>query len=83
MLYQQETSKCPVPNDFLTRSEGYRSWPLRSHNPKVAGSNPTPATMNDEGLADVEAANPFAFTQTSPRNRLQRGHYRRAPRVGG
>ncbi len=61
MLYQQETSKCPVPNDFLTRSEGYRSWPLRSHNPKVAGSNPAPATMNDEGLADAAAANPFTY----------------------
>src|SRR5215510_3680159 len=23
----------------------------RAHNPKVVGSNPTPATMNDEGLA--------------------------------
>ena len=31
------------------------------HNPKVVGSNPTPATMNDEGLADVEAANPFRY----------------------
>ena len=27
--------------------------------PKVAGSNPTSATMNDEGLADAEAANHF------------------------
>jgi len=30
----------------------------RAHNPKVPGSNPFSATMNDEGLADVEAANP-------------------------
>jgi len=40
--------------------------PDHSHNPKVAGSNPVPATMNDEGLADVEAANPSRlpdFTQ--------------------
>ena len=31
----------------------------RAHNPKVAGSNPAPATLENEGLADVEAANPF------------------------
>ena len=31
----------------------------RAHNPKVAGSNPAPATMHDEGLADADAANPF------------------------
>src|SRR5437667_1668917 len=31
-----------------------------AHNPKVAGSNPAPATMNDEGLADaVAATSPF------------------------
>src|SRR5438874_1279185 len=39
-------------------AEGFRRE-LRSHNPKVAGSNPAPATMNDEGLADAAAANPF------------------------
>src|SRR5437016_1049433 len=33
-----------------------------AHNPKVAGSNPAPATMNDEGLADAAAANPLSFT---------------------
>ena len=27
-----------------------------------------PATMHDERLADASAANPFLFTQTSPRN---------------
>src|SRR5262245_22931067 len=32
----------------------------RSHNPKVVGSNPTPATIRFEGLADVEAARPLA-----------------------
>ena len=36
------------------------------HNPKVAGSNPAPATMNDEGLADVEAANPFRLPRNHP-----------------
>src|SRR5256885_3048874 len=38
----------------------------RAHNPKVAGSNPAPATMNDEGLADVEAANPFRLPRLHP-----------------
>ena len=80
MLYQQETSKCPVPNDFLTRSEGYRSWPLRSHNPKVAGSNPAPATMNDEGLADVEAANPFRLPRLHPGIGSSRSFYGRPRR---
>src|SRR5215470_3179029 len=37
-----------------------------AHNPKVVGSNPTPATMNDEGLADVEAASPFALPRLHP-----------------
>ena len=38
----------------------------RSHNPKVVGSNPTPATMNDEGLADAGAANPFRLPRLRP-----------------
>ena len=29
---------------FSVRSEGYRPDPSRAHNPKVAGSNPAPAT---------------------------------------
>src|SRR5438094_6923176 len=62
MLYQQETSKCPVPNDFLTRSEGYRSWPLRSHNPKVAGSNPAPATTEGRETKGVDAFGLFGFS---------------------
>jgi hypothetical protein len=39
-----------------------------THSLKVAGSNPAPATIDDEGLADAEAANPFRypdFTQES------------------
>jgi hypothetical protein len=36
------------------------------HNPKVAGSNPAPATMDDEGLADAGAANPFALPRLHP-----------------
>jgi hypothetical protein len=36
------------------------------HNPKVAGSNPAPATMNDEGLADVAAASPFRLPRLHP-----------------
>jgi hypothetical protein len=38
----------------------------RAHNPKVAGSNPAPATMNDEGLADASAANPFRLPRLHP-----------------
>jgi hypothetical protein len=34
--------------------------------PKVAGSNPAPATMNDEGLADARAANPFRLPRPHP-----------------
>jgi len=37
-----------------------------AHNPKVAGSNPAPATMNDEGLADAAAANPFRLPRLHP-----------------
>src|SRR5262249_49234746 len=29
-------------------------------------SNPTPATMNDEGLADARSANPFALPRLHP-----------------
>ena len=36
------------------------------HNPKVAGSNSAPATMNDEGLADATAANPFRLPRLHP-----------------
>jgi hypothetical protein len=64
--HHEKTSKCPHSNVFSTRSEGYRSWPLRTHNPKVAGSDPAPATMNDEGLADVEAASPFRLPRLHP-----------------
>jgi hypothetical protein len=38
----------------------------RAHNPKVAGSNPAPATKNDEGLADATAANPFRLPRLHP-----------------
>src|SRR5438309_8785302 len=36
------------------------------HNPKVAGSNSAPATMNDEGLPDATAANPFRLPRLHP-----------------
>ena len=35
--------------------------PAATHNAKVVGSNSTPATMDDEGLADAGAANPFVY----------------------
>jgi hypothetical protein len=37
-----------------------------AHNPKVAGSNPAPATIDDEGLADASAANPFRLPRLHP-----------------
>jgi hypothetical protein len=37
-----------------------------THNPKVAGSNPAPATMDDEGLADAAVANPFRLPRLHP-----------------
>jgi len=41
---------------------GSRLHLKRAHNPKVVGSNPTPATMNDEGLADAAAPlTPFVY----------------------
>jgi hypothetical protein len=51
-------------SSFRTRRHGLKA----THNPKVAGSNPAPATMNDEGLADVAAANPFRFPRLHPGN---------------
>ena len=38
----------------------------RAHNPKVAGSNPAPATIENEGLADATAANPFRLPRLHP-----------------
>src|SRR5438132_14023477 len=67
--HHQTTWNRLLPNAFPARSEGYRSWPSCTHNPKVAGSNPAPATIDDEGLADAAAANPLSFTQASRRNR--------------
>ena len=73
-------------SQLSVRSEGARPGPSRTHNPKVVGSNPTPATMNDEGLADVEAASPFRLPRLHPgigwaliRCRIRRG--RAAERV--
>src|SRR5216683_4763005 len=37
-----------------------------AHNPKVAGSNPAPATIDGEGLADARAANPFRLPRLHP-----------------
>ena len=66
--HQQKTWNCALSNAFPARSEGYRSWPSCTHNPKVAGSNPAPATIDDEGLADAGAANPFRLPRLQPRN---------------
>src|SRR2546422_8042854 len=44
-------------------ARGFRG-PEPTHNPKVAGSNPAPATIDGEGLADASGANPLRL----PRN---------------
>ena len=70
----QERGKPLAAGDRITRLERVALWlsldSERAHNPKVAGSNPAPATIDDEGLADATAANPFALprlTQDSVR----------------
>src|SRR5258705_5688307 len=55
-LHHQKTWNYRLPNAFPERSEGYRSWPCCTHNPKVAGSNPAPATKEIKGLADAPAS---------------------------
>jgi hypothetical protein len=42
-------------------SEGYRPWLSHAHDPKVAGSNPAPATMNDERLAASRLLTSFVY----------------------
>src|SRR2546422_6818972 len=42
----------------MCNSAGFRG-PEPTHNPKVAGSNPAPATIDGEGFADAAPANPF------------------------
>src|SRR5437660_5432962 len=49
-----------------SRGRTTRAGRSQTHNPKVAGSNPAPATMNDEGLADAEAASPFRLPRLHP-----------------
>src|SRR5438876_1518821 len=39
---------------------------ISPHNPKVAGSNPAPATMKNEGLADASAASRFRLPRLHP-----------------
>src|SRR5882762_1016175 len=43
--HHQTTWNRLLPNAFPARSEGYRPWPSCTHNPKVAGSTPAPATQ--------------------------------------
>src|SRR5439155_7219365 len=51
---------------LLSAGVGCRGGLAWAHNPKVAGSNPAPATMNDKGLADAEAASPFRLPRLHP-----------------
>jgi len=54
--HHQTTWNRLLPNAFPARSEGYRSWPSCTHNPKVAGSNPAPATT-PRNLSEILGAN--------------------------
>src|SRR2546425_4801959 len=55
-----------MPEDRLSIFHIKRDATNYPHNPKVAGSNPAPATIDDEGLADVGAANPFRLPRNHP-----------------
>src|SRR5437879_9799225 len=70
-----------------SRGRTTRAGRSQTHNPKVAGSNPAPATMNDEGLADAAAANLFRLPRLHPGIPLRRPWLRhlmpRAPRSPG
>src|SRR5437879_4739427 len=58
--HQQKTWNCVLSNAFPARSEGYRAWPCCTHNPKVAGSNPAPATNEIKGLRSI-GRSPLGF----------------------
>ena len=61
------------PHYHPSRTDWWSSPVARwAQNAKVAGSNPAPATIDDEGLADVAAANPFRL----PRNHTGTGFNR-------
>src|SRR5438552_9638391 len=64
--HHQTTWNRLLPNAFPARSEGYRTWQCCTHNPKVAGSNPAPATIDNEGLADASPLTPFALPRLHP-----------------
>ena len=61
--HQQKTLNHLPLNAFPPRSEGYRTWPCCTHNPKVVGSNPTPATNEIRGLRSMAVAL-WVFTPT-------------------
>src|SRR5437667_8304960 len=59
--HHQTTWNRLLPNAFPARSEGYRTWPCCTHNPKVAGSNPAPATKEKQGVSGSDFASPFVI----------------------
>ncbi len=59
MRHQRKAWNYVSSNAFPARSEGYRSWPSRTHNPKVAGSNPAPATTEGRETKGAERFGPF------------------------
>src|SRR5262245_18469434 len=65
---------------FSARSEGCQHRLEATHNPKVVGSHPTPATRDDEGLADAATASPFRLPRLHPG--IAYAWQSRAPRLG-
>src|SRR5437867_4986052 len=59
--HHQTTWHRLLPNAFPARSEGYRSRPSCTHNPKVAGSNPAPATTQGQGVSGRRPLTPSSF----------------------
>src|SRR2546425_5330564 len=57
--HHQTTWNRLLPNAFRARSEGYRTWPCCTHNPKVAGSNPAPATTKYLKSKGVDRCRPL------------------------
>src|SRR6058998_3024716 len=59
-IRQRGTACCLT--SFPQRSEGYRTWPCCTHNPKVAGSNPAPATNKSSKSKGPTAVGPFGVS---------------------
>ena len=68
VIFVRRTVDSGIPLGYASSITAGWSSPVArwAHNPKVAGSNPAPATMDGEGLADAKAANPFRLPRLHP-----------------